>query len=217
MLIYYSKQYDNLQLGWRSSLTKERIAMLEKLDFSWDARVAAWDLNMKDLLHFKERKGHVHVPWSKTGNTPLSLWVRELRRHHARLQRGEPSSHLTPIRVQQLNGVGFCWDTQEASWQECYHELIAYKQQYHNCNVPADWPDNPKLSAWVHVQRRDLKRYMDGERSNMTEKHLAALREIGFNWKLGSIKRASKTEPPPSTSLQFKKRKSGIVAGRRQE
>jgi Helicase associated domain len=145
------------------------------------SRLTAWERNMKDLLYFKEQKGHVHVPWCKAGgNTPLSLWAREQRRQHARLQRGE-TSQLTAQRVQELDALAFCWDNHEASWQECYHELMAYKQKYHHCDVPTDWPENPRLSTWVHVQRRDVKRYMDGVRSAMTEKHLGALREIGFN------------------------------------
>jgi hypothetical protein len=186
-------------------LTKERVGLLNELGFSWDVpRPSVWESNMKDLLDFKEQNGHVHVPLSKTGYTKLAWFVRDQRRQYALFQRGEPSL-MTPERVKELEAIGFCWDAHEASWQERYHELIAYKLRYDHCLVPEVWPENQALSAWVYVQRCHLKQYMDGKRSTMTEKHIAALREIGFSWKLGSINR-SKTQ---STSQQSKKRKMG--------
>ena len=49
------------------------------------------------------------------------------------------------------------------TWDERLGELMAYKQQHGDCNVPRNWPENPPLSNWVGTQRK-LRETMPPER-----------------------------------------------------
>jgi hypothetical protein len=51
------KQYKLFNDNKRSSITKERIIMLEKIGFAWNAQVAAWQRRLKELEAFKEEHG----------------------------------------------------------------------------------------------------------------------------------------------------------------
>jgi Helicase associated domain len=51
-----------MQDGKRSSITPERIELLNAIGFAWHAQLAAWDRRLNELMDFKQRHGHCHVP-----------------------------------------------------------------------------------------------------------------------------------------------------------
>jgi hypothetical protein len=62
------------------------------------------------------------------------------------------------------------------AWSERFDELVQYKVQHGDCNVPTRWPDNRGLGVWVSNQRQLKKQgKLKPERKRM-------LNEIGFNW-----------------------------------
>ena len=65
----------------------------------------------------------------------------------------------------------------ETKWDRHYTDLIAYKQQHGNCNVPTRCKENISLGNWVHNVRQRFKR---GE---LSDERVAMLDEIGFAWK----------------------------------
>jgi Helicase associated domain len=74
-----------------------------------------------DHHHHHHQPGHCHVPLNHT-DPKLGLWVKEQRRHYALLRKGLPS-HMTEERAMKLDDIGFCWDTNEATWLERLREL----------------------------------------------------------------------------------------------
>ena len=63
---------------------------------------------------------------------------------------------LSKERIARLDAEGFKWSKDE-DWKKRLAELTEYQQENGHCNVPANYPDNPKLVNWVHKQRRNQK------------------------------------------------------------
>ena len=181
ILVSHSKQYKLLQDGKPSSITRERVTLLEDLDFSWNAQVSAWARHLEDLKLFRSEAGHCCVPLNHPKFPKLGLWVKEQRRHYTLMKQGK-SSHMTEGRAQQLDKVGFCWDTHEATWLERFRELEAFKDSQGHCLVSTNYTENPRLGTWVHHQRRQYKKFKDGSSCHITEERIRALEGLGFVW-----------------------------------
>ena len=65
-------------------------------------------------------------------------------------------------------------------------ELLAYRQQHGNCNVPKRYTENIALGNWINYQRREYKKYKRGSKSYMTEERIAKLEKVGFAWSLAN-------------------------------
>jgi Helicase associated domain len=109
------------------------------------------------------------------------LWVKEQRRHFTLMKAGK-RSHMTDEREQALESIGFCWDTHEGIWGERLRELREYKEEYGDCIVPTSYRKHPKLCSWVHHQRRQFKKFKDGETCHITLERIRALDKLGFAW-----------------------------------
>jgi hypothetical protein len=204
------KQYKLHKDGKNSSITLQRIELLEEIDFAWNAQEAAWERHIDDLQNFKEEYGDCLVPLNHPKYPKLGLWVKEQRRHYTLMKQGKPS-HMTEQRARVLDEVGFCWDTHEVShpstshitwvlhpkssaliagiaffekavWGERLRELCQYKATHGDCIVPTNYTPNPKLGTWVHHQRRQYKKYREGKTCHITEERIKALESIGFVW-----------------------------------
>jgi hypothetical protein len=89
---------------------------------------------------------------------------------------------MTLERAAELDKVGFCWDTHEATWLERFKELKNYKEAEGSCIVPTNYPANPKLGTWVHHQRRQYKKFKEGGNCHITVERINALESVGFVW-----------------------------------
>ena len=59
-----------------------------------------------------------------------------------------------------------------------------------HCQVPRDWPADPKLARWVNTQRRNKKRLDAGHpHPRITAERVAKLDELGFEWSPGGARR----------------------------
>ncbi len=69
-----------------------------------------------------------------------------------------------------------CIDRLAASWDEHFGELVAYKAEYGDCNVPGKWPENPSLGNWVIMQRS--RKLID----KLSKGRINRLVALGFDW-----------------------------------
>ena len=161
-----------------SSITPERILMLDNLNFAWNAQEAAWTKHVTDLKSFINDNHHCNVPLNCPKYPKLGLWVKEQRRHYTLMKQGKPS-HMTQARVDELTNLGFRWDTHEATFLTRLRELEQYKERYGTCLVPTTYP---KLGTWCHHQRRQYKKWKAGRDCHITQERIDLLTNIGFIW-----------------------------------
>jgi hypothetical protein len=94
--------------GKASTITDERIGLLEASGCVWDSHHEAFQIRLKELAEFKALHGHTAVPAKYTANIQLATWCKCQRRQYRLFQEGQPSN-LSPERIHDLERLGFEW------------------------------------------------------------------------------------------------------------
>ena len=184
------QQYSLFKKGEDSAMTQERIAKLNEIGFVWDAsdmcpaqiNEAAWTARFAELVAYKTRHNNCLVPAKYEANKQLAKWVDKQREQYQLLKKGKNST-MTDERIAKLEKIGFVWDANEAAWTTRFVELVAYKQEHGDCNVPRNYGPNEQLGRWVFTQRYHYQRWNKGKKANITEARIAKLDAIEFEWK----------------------------------
>lgn len=102
-------QYRNAKEGRQPGLSQDRIRLLEEIGVTWgEKRVTTpWDSRFSDLLDYKNRFGHVNVPWQWKENIPMAQWVNSQRKKYKDLMDGK-RNNLTEEQINKLNELGEC-------------------------------------------------------------------------------------------------------------
>eukprot|EP00339_Tiarina_fusa_P029927 CAMPEP_0117005736 /NCGR_PEP_ID=MMETSP0472-20121206/6229_1 /TAXON_ID=693140 ORGANISM="Tiarina fusus, Strain LIS" /NCGR_SAMPLE_ID=MMETSP0472 /ASSEMBLY_ACC=CAM_ASM_000603 /LENGTH=308 /DNA_ID=CAMNT_0004707029 /DNA_START=8 /DNA_END=931 /DNA_ORIENTATION=+ len=103
-----------------------------------------WLSNYHDLLDYKSRHGHCHVPFHDKDNPSLSQWVKR-QRHQYKCWMSGKHSHLNNDRIKMLEMVGFTWDSHAAAWEENFQALKDFKREFKTVKVPVSCS---QLSTW---------------------------------------------------------------------
>lgn len=163
--VWVRHQRDSMNIG---RLSPKRKCILEEIGFEWDMLSTKWEAMFNELLQYKAEHGHTNVPanWP----TYLGTWVTLQRKAKKALSRGM----LTPDRKIRLDEIGFIWDALDFNWEERFSELVAYKADHRNVDVPKNWPSG--LGTWVSNQRVSEKKGV------ISPERKARLEEVGFVW-----------------------------------
>jgi predicted chitinase len=164
---YQRQQYKLQQGGQKSPITLSRIQELENLDFAWvawDPIEALWKHRLSELVDYRKINGHCNVSQSHSEKSKLAKWVSHQR------------------TLQELESLGFEWDSHGAAWEDRLGELADYRKIYGCCNVPPSYSENTKLANWVHTQRKQYKLHAQGKKSLMTPFRIQELESLGFEW-----------------------------------
>lgn len=154
------------QKGNEAGISMNRKAHLEALPgWVWAENQTPWDERFAELMAYKATHGHVDVPTDPSNE--LWVWVRKQRQSGGK-------GLLSQDRLQRLVGIGFNWDPRESKWDEMFNELLSYKAQHGDANVPDDWPTS--LGTWVGKQRSSKRS------GKLSEDRLQRLVDIGFLW-----------------------------------
>ena len=155
-----------------------------------------WYAKYEELRRYQEVHGDCLVPHNYKENLPLARWVKRQRHHMKQImeeqEAGQVLSKTTEERVRALQSLGFIWNCQGTAWEEKLQELRRYRDKYSDCNVPSNFPENPKLGMWVKCQRRQYKLFKEGKQSSMTRERIEELEEMGFTWGLRNHRRKSR-------------------------
>jgi hypothetical protein len=172
------RQYISRLEGKRSFITLSRIQALERLDFEWDYRSAAWDESLSELAEYRKVHGHCNVPQRKKNDRiKLASWIGTQRGQYKLHLEGK-ASNMTLSRIQSLEGLGFEWDTNGAAWNFRFSEFADYHRTHGHCNVPNK---NNGLSNWVKKQKPNYRLHQEGKKSPMTPHRIQLLESLGFD------------------------------------
>jgi hypothetical protein len=100
----YKLRKDNRQ----STMTAERLDLLNSIGFIWDSHDVNWREKLDNLAAFRKEHGHCNVP-SNYQDKKLATWVKCQRRQYKLYWDGKPSA-MTPERILELEKVGFEWE-----------------------------------------------------------------------------------------------------------
>jgi hypothetical protein len=144
-----------------------------------------------DLLAFKEIHGHTNVPKRYPADPSLGQWVSHIRSAKNRSEIGSDSAasasfSLSEEHVQQLDGIGFKWQLEKPGKQfhEYFADLLEYKKNHGNVDVPTNFPEDPSLGHWVNRIRQSYRVISEGERpyNPLSEEQIEQLNSIGFKF-----------------------------------
>lgn len=149
----------------KGMLSTSRIKQLDEIGFIWDTLDFLWETRFNELQRYISQHGNMDIPQSDP--TGLGQWISNQK---GNFKRGE----LSPDRKYKLDQAGFVWDVYNSKWDLSFNELLAYKEDYGNVDVPVNWSTG--LGAWINSQRGRKKQGI------MTLEQIRRLEEIGFDW-----------------------------------
>jgi Helicase associated domain len=153
----------------RGTLSPDRVAKLDRLDFEWDAAEAAWTARFESLVAWKAAHGTFVVRLSE--NESLAQWARLQRCLRGR---GE----LAPNRAARLAAEGFPFDPVFGrTWERRYMELIDFHKQHGHTRVSTVQSPQSRLSKWLRTQR-SLR-----QSDNLSPDRAHRLAVLGVQWK----------------------------------
>ena len=131
-----------------------------------------------------------------TAENPLNKWVNRVRTWYVKHQNGEPT-RMKPEHIELLKSLGFRFTTDRGSklmgksrptWEQRFQQLLDYKQEHGNCFVPVKYGGTGGLGAWVVMQRKWYKDYMNNagnsnnkqRRTFLNPEKIEKLRNAGF-------------------------------------
>jgi hypothetical protein len=162
--------YSQRVLFKSKSLSRERIAKLNQIGFTWNrSKEDIWIERYNELVEYKRKFGGCNV---RKANPSLAEWV-----IHQRVL--FKSKSLSKERIAKLSQIGFTWTRiKEDNWMKQYNELVEYKFKVGDCNVPSRDKEYPSLAHWVCNQRKYFKS------KSLSKDRIAKLDQIGFTWEI---------------------------------
>jgi hypothetical protein len=94
-------------------MTLPHIQELESLGFEWKPSTA-WEDRMSELTDYRKIHGHCNVPKSYSDeNSKLVTWI-STQRYQYRLRTEGRQTYLTLSHIQELEDLGFDWNSSGA-------------------------------------------------------------------------------------------------------
>ena len=162
----------------KDTLSDERIMLLDNIGFCWNQNSSppsvAWETRLQQLSDFQKEHGHCNVPQNYSRVSGLGGWVNRQRTARAK-------DALADDRIEKLEKLGFSWNMKNDAWEIRFHQLLHYKMEHGNADVPHSYV-NPELSKWVQKQRYLYTLKNRGIKTNLTDERENKLNAISFHW-----------------------------------
>ena len=92
-----------------STMSEERLQLLESMGFVWDSHKASWEEKFSLLVAYQKQFGHCNVSGKHPEHRPLCIWVKCQRRQRKFMEKNEKST-MTAERIERLDKLGFDWN-----------------------------------------------------------------------------------------------------------
>ncbi len=143
--------------------------------------VGPWESVFRTLRSFQRTHGHCDVP-SSGSHHGLYLWLKKQRQSHAAGGLGSYQRHKLKA-IGALPTLTVAQERYDAIWEGNFEQLKRFKKRFGHCNVPAKWPKDPKLGAWVYTQRGQYKK------GALRPERVQELKKLGFKWSVEGFER----------------------------
>jgi hypothetical protein len=195
----YFKDYINGKAS--SNMTVERVSQLEKIGFDWQYVFREIDVSAfktTSIIKANDNQQDAGSEDSVSSNGDMLTCSNE-------------SNNITCVDVYTANGDGMNFSYQSdpsqmqksptrkkettnlEKWTNNYSQLLDFYRKHNHCRVPGRCKENPKLGAWVKLQREDYKHFKEGKRSPMDQWRIEMLQKIGFEFSVISAEERKKT------------------------
>ena len=179
-------------------LSQEQIILLDNIGFIWDIHEYKYQCNLDQLKEYYVMHLNIDVPSAIDGEyRTLYKWLCRQKEEYKKYLNGEKSK-LTDERRRALENLGFyigMFDTniieektgirpKRVSWEERYEQLLKFKNDHGNCNVPTNDENYSTLSGWVQHQRAEKKKKDRGAKSRLSDTKEDKLNRVGFIWSI---------------------------------
>ena len=163
-------------------LNEEQITRLDSIGMVWDNRLELqFQRNYTYAKAYFDLYGDLMVPaaYKAEDGFRLGAWISKLRHQFAN---GEKAGVLSRDRIEQLNGIGMCWDALSFKWEKNYSEALAYYRKHGDLNVPAAYRTEKgfALGNWLNNLRS--ARLGKNRQTPPTQDQIARLDAIGMRW-----------------------------------
>jgi Helicase associated domain len=107
------RQFKLRRDGRPSTMTPDRLDLLNNVGFVWDSHDVNWREKLEALGLFRKHHGHCNVPSNYT-DKKLATWVKCQRRQYKLYWDGKPSA-MSAERIMELEKRGFEWEIRAAA------------------------------------------------------------------------------------------------------
>mmetsp|Transcript_20077 Transcript_20077/g.32415 ORF Transcript_20077/g.32415 Transcript_20077/m.32415 type:complete len:423 (+) Transcript_20077:101-1369(+) len=170
-------QYKLKSEGKRSTLSDERVRLLNKIGFIWNSHDAVWEERLQDLMLFKQIHGHCIVPSNFEPNVQLAIWIKRQRRQYKKYQEGGASS-MTPERIAKLEAIGFVWDCRKMNKKD--HQLQQANDKPAVLPMTA-WPNAAAAAATAAMNNALLSHQQQQDQVTVFQNRLKTENQLTVN------------------------------------
>eukprot|EP00747_Dinoflagellata_sp_TGD_P096901 gnl/TRDRNA2_/TRDRNA2_166971_c1_seq2.p1 gnl/TRDRNA2_/TRDRNA2_166971_c1~~gnl/TRDRNA2_/TRDRNA2_166971_c1_seq2.p1 ORF type:complete len:214 (-),score=24.61 gnl/TRDRNA2_/TRDRNA2_166971_c1_seq2:15-656(-) len=158
----------------KGTLDEVRQSRLQQAGVTLDPAAHFFAQGLKMLLTFKDREGHINVPFRhRECDVPLGSW---LAKQCKELREGT----LDEDRRSQLEQAGIAWHPLAVRFETGLTSLLEFKGREGHCNVPRRHREGSiPLGKWLHLQRGLFRR------GTLDTDMCMQLEEIGVVWARG--------------------------------
>jgi hypothetical protein len=182
-----------------SIMTIERVSQLEKIGLDWQYVFREVDASFIKSIHNEKPNGNQQDIGSEDSDSSNADILPSTHENGcAFLEAGLIDEDVIDVNYQSdltqiQRSPRHRKEINLEKWKKNYSDLLDFCHKHKHCRVPGRYKENPKLGAWVKLQREDYKHFKEGKRSPMDQWRIEMLQKIGFEFSIISAEERKKT------------------------
>jgi hypothetical protein len=145
-----------------------------------------WERFFRIMVQHKMKTGS--VCFGKKHPAGMSSWIGKQKKRYANIdtvRAFDKPAALDDCSLLKRIGFDFKQTKPYLTMDERFQELVAYKEEHGNLEIPRLTTQGNNLGEWVAKIRKEYDRIQPGEiSSNLTPARIQAMSDLGFIWKV---------------------------------